>query len=274
MERFVDGRPEAGFRVNVDPTNPGQFFACCGLMEMADRLWNGAEGWFDNGKFSLRLLNTEMATDAALAHLLKKLSSLILTQVDPEDPYSTPIKVPTPFNFTLGWWQETDPAVKQLKTWAGTMQSFRIACAMQKCLSSPDFHVEDLFNVGRFVFDPEDRRKKVEPYYFDARRGANARPIDVGFSHDPLKMVTMAFPAVEFLCLIGLQRFRPMPADKKRVFEYFTWVDPLDAHIAPIAACGLLRRDDDLGYRFEVAFRTPQRKHKAFTSANPFRRRR
>ena len=29
------------FSVNVDPTNPGQFFACCGLLELADRLWQG-----------------------------------------------------------------------------------------------------------------------------------------------------------------------------------------------------------------------------------------
>jgi hypothetical protein len=32
----------------VDLTNPGQFFACCGLLEFADRLWPGAEGWFDS----------------------------------------------------------------------------------------------------------------------------------------------------------------------------------------------------------------------------------
>jgi CRISPR-associated protein Csx14 len=37
------------FSVHVDPTNPGQFFACCGLLELADRLWQGAEGWFDKG---------------------------------------------------------------------------------------------------------------------------------------------------------------------------------------------------------------------------------
>jgi CRISPR-associated protein Csx14 len=43
--------PEASIRVNVDPTNPGQFFACCGLLELADRLWPGAEGWFaDDGR--------------------------------------------------------------------------------------------------------------------------------------------------------------------------------------------------------------------------------
>ena len=38
--------PETTIRFAVDPTNPGQFFACCGLLEMADRLWPGAEGWF------------------------------------------------------------------------------------------------------------------------------------------------------------------------------------------------------------------------------------
>ena len=38
--------PDASITVAVDPTNPGQFFACCGLLELADRLWPGAEGWF------------------------------------------------------------------------------------------------------------------------------------------------------------------------------------------------------------------------------------
>ena len=29
-------------RIPVKLTNPGQFFACCGLLELADRLWPGA----------------------------------------------------------------------------------------------------------------------------------------------------------------------------------------------------------------------------------------
>jgi CRISPR-associated protein Csx14 len=33
-------------QLRLQPTNPGQFFACCGLLELADRLWNGAEGSF------------------------------------------------------------------------------------------------------------------------------------------------------------------------------------------------------------------------------------
>ncbi len=47
---------EPAISVRVDPTNPGQFFAACGLLELADRLWGGAEGWFEDGAFSLRPL--------------------------------------------------------------------------------------------------------------------------------------------------------------------------------------------------------------------------
>ena len=39
--------------VSVDVTNPGQFFACCGLLELADRLWPGAEGWFEDSTFGI-----------------------------------------------------------------------------------------------------------------------------------------------------------------------------------------------------------------------------
>src|SRR5947209_1185371 len=41
-------------RVTTDPRNPGEFFACCGLLELADRLWPcGAEGRFADASFVL-----------------------------------------------------------------------------------------------------------------------------------------------------------------------------------------------------------------------------
>jgi len=42
---------EPNIQIPVDLTNPGQFFACCGLLELADRLWPSAEGWFENDIF-------------------------------------------------------------------------------------------------------------------------------------------------------------------------------------------------------------------------------
>jgi len=63
-------------RVNVDPTNPGQFFACCGLLELADRLWPGAEGWFEKGEFCVEC---EGGLPTLLAILVKDLPTPILT---------------------------------------------------------------------------------------------------------------------------------------------------------------------------------------------------
>ena len=64
-------------RVTVDPTNPGQFFACCGLLELADRLWKGAEGWFANQQFCLRPIS--QVEDATATSLFRQLSNCRLT---------------------------------------------------------------------------------------------------------------------------------------------------------------------------------------------------
>ena len=45
--------PKSNIRIPVDRANPGQFFACCGLLELADRLWPGAQGWFEQEEFCI-----------------------------------------------------------------------------------------------------------------------------------------------------------------------------------------------------------------------------
>jgi CRISPR-associated protein Csb3 len=91
----------------------------------------------------------------------------------------------------------------------------------------------------------------------------------VGFAANDLGMTTIASPAVEFLCLVGLQRVRPVPSGKPRIFDYHTWALPLPPQVAPAAAAGLLSAVGARGYRFESWFRTGQRKHKAFLTAKP-----
>ena len=77
----------------------------------------------------------------------------------------------------------------------------------------------------------------------------------------------MAYPAVEFLCLVGLQRFRPAPTGTPRVFDYYVWNQPLPPHIAGVACNGMLSTVSTLAYRFANGFRTDQKKHKAFLPA-------
>ena len=99
-------------------------------------------------------------------------------------------------------------------------------------------------------------KRRLPPFYFDARRGPNAHSRDVGFAPNDLGVTTIASPAVELLCLIGLQRVRPVSAGKPRLFDYHTWSLPLPPVLAPVAAAGLLPDAGAHGYRFESWFRT------------------
>jgi len=250
-------------RVRVDSTNPGQFFACCGLLELADRLWPGAEGWFAEREFCI-------AAQGDLAGLVRATSSAELTQLDPEDDTASPIEIGAPFRtLRLDWWRDERAGGKELKVWAGSMESTRIARAMQSAMRHKRFLSPDLLDVGVIVYDPENPGKKVEPYYFDARRTPNAHARDIGFSPNDLQMTTTAFPAVEFLCLIGLQRCLPAKTNQPRVFDYLIWPNPILPELLRPVIAGEVTLPGSTRYRFENWYRTGQKKHKAFRSATP-----
>lgn len=254
-------KPKQTIRVNVDVTNPGQFFACCGLLELADRLWPGAEGWFDSSDFVI-------STDGDLAGLIKAVAHAELLQLDPENNTSSPIEMRSPFrNIRLDWWQDERAGGRELKVWAGTMESVRIARAMQHALRDDRFHASVLMDIGLVAYDPEDAAKKVEPYYFDARRGPNAHSRDVGFSPNDLKITTTAYPAVELLCLIGLQRCLPAKTNQPRVYDYHSWTTAIPPELLQPVVAGEIPLPGASRYRFENWYRTGQKKHKAFRSA-------
>src|SRR5262249_48030475 len=103
--------PDPTIRVTVDPTNPGQFFACCGLLELADRLWSGAEGWFQGCEFCIK-------SGGTLAELIQAVGGATLTQLDPEDTTGSAIEVGSPFRpLRLDWWQDHRAGGKELKVW-------------------------------------------------------------------------------------------------------------------------------------------------------------
>jgi len=257
--------PQPTMTVNVDVTNPGQFFASCGLLELADRLWPGAEGWFAVGDRDF-LISGNGTLDA----LVEAIASAELTHTRPSDPYSSPLMIGAPFApLSIDWWETDLTGARDLKVWAGTMESFGIAQAMQHAMKDERFHGSDLFDIGMVVTTLHDAGKKKEPYYFDARRTSNAHSRDVGFSPNDLGLTSIAHPAVELLCLIGLQAARPALTAASRVYDYFTWHVPLLSNLLLAASTGSLDLADARAYRFENWFRTGQKKHKAFRSAIP-----
>jgi hypothetical protein len=257
--------PTPSVIVNVAPTNPGQFFACCGLLELADRLWPGAEGWFAEGGREFRI-----ACGGKLPELVDSIANAKLIHNEPDDPYSSPLTIADPFRpLSVDWWVTDRTGAKDLKVWAGTMESYGIALAMQRAMRDERFRTPDLFDVALVVMDAHNPSNKKEPYYFDARRAPNAHARDVGFSANDLQITTTAHPAVELLCLIGLQVARPAFTDKTRVYDYFTWPVPLLPNLLLAATTGTLGLPGQRGHRFENWFRTGQKKHKAFRFAIP-----
>jgi len=222
----------------------------------------------------MRPTESPVSAGTDLAEVMGAVVEAPLVQTDPDDDFSSPMELGAPFRLRLDWWKDQRGGSDRraggdrFKVWAGSMRSVRIARAMRSGLGMAARSGEGLFDQGFVVFDPIEPEKKVEPYYFDARRGASAQPIDIGFSPDALQLSTAAYPAVEFLCLVGLQRCRPRPVDAAALsYEYDTWLVPLDLALTPAAVSGVLPHARGRTYRFEVAYRTDQKKHKAFTPA-------
>lgn len=238
-------------RLDVDLANPGQFFGCCGVFELAQRLWPNATARFEGAQFTV--------SEGDLAELVSKTAQAPLEVLEPANQTSSALRFAGPFDLRLDWWKTE----RGLKTWAGRMSVDRIAASLQRDL--PKTLNYGFFDAGHVVVGADG--KKVEPYYFDGRRGATALPLDVGFSTDALSLETVAFSATEFFTLLGLQRFRPCEA-KLRVYQYRAWRSPLPAALAALVVATAIPSDGQL-FQFESAFRTDQRKHKAFSPAVP-----
>lgn len=237
--------------LDVNLTNPGQFLGCCGVFELAQRVWPKATARFEGARFIL--------SEGDLGELVMKTSQASIEALEPSNPTSSALLLGEPFDLRLDWWK----VERGLKTWAGRMSVDRIAVTLQHDL--PNTLTSGFFNDGHVVLGADG--KKVEPYYFDGRRGASALPLDVGFSSDALSLETVAFSATEFFTLVGLQRFRPAEP-KLRVYRYRAWCAALPVTLAALAAAAALP-DEGPMFQFESAFRTDQRKHKAFSPAIP-----
>ena len=238
-------------RLPVDPANPGQYFGCCGVFELAQRLWPGSKAAFEGAEFVI--------TEGDLARLVTATSRATIEVLEPSNETSSALRLSSPFDVRLDWWKTE----RGLKTWAGRMSVDRIARSLQRDL--PSALDQGFFDDGHVVVGEDG--KKVEPYYFDGRRGAGALPLDLGFSTDALSLETVAYCATEFFTLVGLQRFRPLES-RPRVYRYRAWQRQLPATLAALAAGNAIPEAGSL-FQFESAFRTDQRKHKAFTQALP-----
>jgi CRISPR-associated protein Csb3 len=263
-------------RVRVDLRNPGQFFACCGLFELADRLWPGVEAWFEDGEFaiahplcdtpeaellqSIASLKVASSIDADSAQRIKSLKNKKKSERTEDDlrelerlaelEVSGRIELRGRVSLDLDWWTENPSGTKRFKTWAGRQSILDIATAMHTATKRL---IDD---SGRLVSLLSASLSNVGvPLYFDSSVGSQSSTNDVGFSLDALGASTGIHPFTEFLALIGLQRCRPSTAPDQ-LSSYLAWSEPIPISLAGCASSGALSIPAIGRYRFQLLFRT------------------
>ena len=234
-------------RVPIDVTNPGQFFACCGLLEIAGRRWREAQGYFENGWFVLNRCGS-------FSELLSTIIEAEPIPADQDDAETSPLMLGS-LMLRIDWWQDEAAGGKSFKTWAGRQKIVDIVRAMHATFAPASYTAESVLHSSAVLYDATERTKTIEPLYFDARRAAQAQSIDVGFSPDTHGMMMPVYAAVEYLCLIGLQRFRPCRRDDG-AFCYLAWTVPLPRLAASAAVAGALRMPIGSSYAFSLLYRT------------------
>ncbi len=285
--------PAADLTLQVDVTNPGQFFACCGLLELAHRLWPGAEGWFDcpSDSFSLHapvppnqdvprqfieaiakceIVTAMPALDVQRRDELRLMSKKQRQLENLEEEKKrldalrreSPVLLGSPFRLEIDWFADSEASDTTFKTWAGQQSAIDIAQAMKAAIAAS----EPASQSAATWFSWSSANVGV-PFNFDAVLGGQGSDRDVGFSRDPLQISTASRPLIELLAFVGLQRFRPRRAEQRNRFIYVAWTQPFEPMIASAVACGCVGTGKVNAFEFSLLYRTKYLK--SFLPATP-----
>ena len=234
--------------IPVDVLNPGQVFACLGLLELADKFLGNAQGAFDwsdgsDIRFRVRASGDKCPVSSAIEFFrgatVNSISpsrdtlstdgwNVATTQLDSNKdafPFPTPHSPATlPVRLTSGdrqieilHWGDDFPTSGRdnVKFWAGA-GGYPGAALAQDALA--------LIKVmpAEIAADPLNApARQSSSFRFDWRR--DYVPLDIGFSlnaHSGDRFCTIGYPIVEMLAAIGLTHARPQRVSRFNKLEY------------------------------------------------------
>ena len=264
--------------VPVDLDNPGQVFACLGLIEALDALVGNAQGGFTwNAEYDLQgrfVVEAATATNP-IETVLDFLSDATATALAPTGwtPSSTKNvgavesipDAPCPMRdlgdmalpvvlrgtgtceITIGHWADGSSR-DDFKLYAGNRSALKIT---QSMLAS----IRQLWNDRRadMVSDPFGTTCPIRgSFNFDARCAWEA--IDLGYSPNDHGQKVLGSPAVELLAAWGLEHARPtrVPGVQRRVYRYSAWPVPLPPILARPALGGVFDNANGRSFRLRL----------------------
>lgn len=243
-------------RVRMDPLNPGQFFASCGLLELVDLEIPGVLSQFVPDPAFPRVANFIISESVDLKQILSRLRSAKPDFAEGPSEPPVPVRPATlaynGYTLVLDWWldefrQQTTP----LKCWAGQVTSAKLFSELLPMLDEESSGA-DLFERSRMT---------KSKFGVDPRSAWSA--LDLGFSPNEHGSDAATFPAVDILAAIGLQGFRPGGG---RDVMYHLWHVPLPAAVARVAFSTPWDGLSTCGYRFSIKPRGQSYKYFTFAS--------
>jgi CRISPR-associated protein Csb3 len=276
--------------VNVDVTNPGQFFACCGLLELAARIDPYTLARFDSGHFAIHA-NVRAVLDCFFKCEVNVDTSATSKnvdeagEVDDNDDINShrgriyPMTLCEPFNLRLDWWNDEEAQRQKLKTWTAGQRVTDLLVGYHKRQKRKGKTEHTYIPSMREHFAeavkrcPDDWLREARPievpmaFSYDSRLSRN-NALDQGHKAKSI----MAFsPAVDVLTLVGLQRFRPLMLETWTHNLYCTWSEPLPVEIAAVTALGLIPQLTSSCFEFPIKRCDAQGRYKLFGHAQPVR---
>lgn len=212
----------------IDPCNPAEVYACCGLWELLALAGESGEGRFEldaarphEAKFILKTPAHIDLTDVALA--LRDTTAVCLQRqpdITPEKDAIAPVQLDLlNRSVTLDWWLTPfwDDS-NEFKCWAGQVTSRK------------------LFGELPQLIDPDTARLDAA-VYATTRIGIDPRgtwrALEIGYSLNEQGQRWRIYPLAECLAAIGIQSFRPQC--KQYRCDYWLWQEPLPLAVARTA---------------------------------------
>lgn len=245
--------------IEIDPLNPAQVFACCGILELLAVRNPAVTACFKRHMRQYRRASFQLygVTSSALQETLNALKSAQSSSAEGFAAGEAPVEldVPNIYKMTLDWWLVPERTTKsRLKLWAGQQSTIKL---VQDMLGvdwgdlDKNFLMYRLPMSGRFGLDP--------------RSAWNT--LDFGSSPNTQNTDVFTYPAAEMLAAVGLQGFRPR-ASRKHGFVYRLWERPLPVLSARAAVSGALPDGIHQEFSFHVEKRSGS--YSCFAFAQPF----
>jgi CRISPR-associated protein Csx14 len=249
-------------RIPFDPCNPGQFYACCGLIELFDLSGTQTMSKFEVNWRHPREGTFVLASDTGLelgllAKAMREAIYKVLARPEaqdkrPEKDSIGPAEVSIfGRKIVLDWWLECFREKKsELKCWAGQVTTSKLVRELPALLTEGSIsYDEGVLTTTRFGIDPRSAWVALNLGYSPNEQGQKSR----------------TYPAVEMLGAFGLQGFRPT-GSRADGLTYHLWLSPLPRAVARSVCARPWPGCESAVYRFSLGVRGS---YKYFSFAEP-----